>query len=464
MRGEKDGYCLVLGGGGARGVYHLGVWRALREIGVRIDAVIGNSVGALVAGFIAQKDMASLEEIISNIGLGDIIAIPDELERDGEFVLDRKNFKTLLEYRKKIFKKRGLDTLPMSKTLKKYLDESRIRNGGIDLGVITYHLNELKPVEIFIDQMKEGALLDYLKASATLPGFTVTKISDKQFIDGGVYNNIPYDMARKRGYRNIIMVDISGIGITRRPDFKNTRTVYIKNSVTMGGVLDFDKEFLTRFTQLGYLDTMRVFGRYRGFRYFIEENKSVYKRIARVAESDEYLSYIGETAQRLKLNQADLPESAIRALLPEEIEHDRFWIYSLLDCSAWILGLDRVRSYPLKELTDLLHAEQERAEKSIGSLRESLSPGKLKKLLVEIKTVRDKRDLGTLAHRSLYYYERILGELLKRVQNKIPFASFDTFFPGVHAGFAGLELVRLFREHRRGIRPLLGFIPKKPSG
>jgi NTE family protein len=219
-----------------------------------------------------------LEQILDDIGLDDIVDIPKELVRDGEFVLDRKNFNVLLQYRKKILKNRGLDTSPLRKKLKLYLDETKIRKSKIDLGIITYQLNELKPFEIFIDQMDEGYVIDYLLASASLPGFAATKISSNQFIDGGVYNNIPYETARRRGYKNIILVDISGLGINRRPDIKNTRTVYIKNSINMGGVLDFNKKFMRKFKKLGYLDTLHIYNRLTGWKYFIVRDDRIEKK------------------------------------------------------------------------------------------------------------------------------------------------------------------------------------------
>ena len=48
-------YCLVLAGG-AKGVYHIGAWKALQEMDVKVNAFIGNSIGAIIAGFLAQGE------------------------------------------------------------------------------------------------------------------------------------------------------------------------------------------------------------------------------------------------------------------------------------------------------------------------------------------------------------------------------------------------------------------------
>ena len=51
-----DGYGLVLGGGGARGSYEIGVWKALKELGIPIIGVAGTSVGALNGAIIVQNE------------------------------------------------------------------------------------------------------------------------------------------------------------------------------------------------------------------------------------------------------------------------------------------------------------------------------------------------------------------------------------------------------------------------
>ncbi len=440
---HRDKYCLVLGGGGAKGVYHVGVWRALIELDIEIEAVVGNSVGALVAGFVAQQDIKSLEHNVFDLGLDDIIDLPKELVRDGEFSLDRNNFKILLDYRKKIFKNRGLDTHPLTKTLNKYLSERKIRRSGIDLGIITYRIDELKPVEIFIDQMEKGTVIDYLKASASLPGFTTTKISNKQFIDGGVYNNIPFDMAKKRGYRRIILVDVSGLGINRRPDFKGTQSIYIKNSISMGSVLDFNKEFMNRFARLGYLDTMRIFGRYQGWRYFIEEDEKLYRKLEKAAHTKEFCSYVDAFLK--KKNQEPCSDSmcTIRKILPDMMVHDRKWIYALMDCAAYICEFDRIRQYTLQELIQLLYTEYMQAEEGIGWLKDNLNPKHISKMIKEIHSLAASHDFSTLTQSTIYYYERLLEEFLGPLQKKISFASFETLYAGVHAGFAGIKLVTM---------------------
>ena len=60
---DSKTYCLVLSGGGAKGMYHIGVWRALQELEVPVNAFIGNSIGAIISAFLAQGLYKELEEI-----------------------------------------------------------------------------------------------------------------------------------------------------------------------------------------------------------------------------------------------------------------------------------------------------------------------------------------------------------------------------------------------------------------
>uniref|UniRef100_UPI002A81C97F patatin-like phospholipase family protein n=1 Tax=Reinekea sp. TaxID=1970455 RepID=UPI002A81C97F len=72
---RQQAYCLVLGGGGAKGVYHIGVWQALKEMAVPVDAFIGNSIGAVVAAFLAQGADEELLNIAGSINLSSLIQL-----------------------------------------------------------------------------------------------------------------------------------------------------------------------------------------------------------------------------------------------------------------------------------------------------------------------------------------------------------------------------------------------------
>lgn len=286
----RDSYALVLSGGGAKGVYHVGVWKALKEIGVEVDAFVGSSAGAVAAAFLAQGLDDALEDLAGKIGLDWVLNIPEGLVRDGELKVNRGNRKSFRRFYRSVIARGGLDTSPLRRLLEEYIDEDEIRERGKDLGIVAYSITEMRPAEVFIDEMERGRLVDYILASSAFPGFHQPRIGGRRYMDGGIFENIPFAMARRRGCKNIIVSDIGGMGVNRRPNnshIRGTRTVYIRASLDMGGVLDFNRDFLRRFSRLGYLDTMRTFGCLHGRRYFIRPDGDEEKRFDAFLERPE---------------------------------------------------------------------------------------------------------------------------------------------------------------------------------
>ena len=72
-------YGLVLEGGGAKGAYQIGAWRALKEAGVKIKGVSGTSVGALNGALICMDDLEKAEKLWANISYSQVMDVDDEL-------------------------------------------------------------------------------------------------------------------------------------------------------------------------------------------------------------------------------------------------------------------------------------------------------------------------------------------------------------------------------------------------
>ena len=76
---NRNNYALVLGGGGANGSYEIGVWKALRELKIHINAIFGTSVGALNAMLIIQNDFNKAYELWKTLTINKVIKIPNQL-------------------------------------------------------------------------------------------------------------------------------------------------------------------------------------------------------------------------------------------------------------------------------------------------------------------------------------------------------------------------------------------------
>ena len=360
-------YALVLGGGGAKCSYQIGVWKVLRDLRIEFEAVLGTSAGALNGALIAQNTFREAQEIWENMTLDKVISIPSELVEDGKISLTKKNYHVLRKYRKRIVRNKGLDTDPMRNTVGRYLNEKKIRKSGVDFGLVTYELNRLKPLEIFIDKIPEGKLVDYLMASSGLPGFKTVKIDNRIYVDGGFYDNVPLDLARKRGYRRIIAVDVSSIGIIQKPDLECTDVIYIKNSVDLGGLFSFSPENSRRNMEIGRLDTMKAFGLVSGIRYFYQEDRKLMKKLTEILLSDDIVRECGAFLEiRGNTGTPAAREALFRGFLPEPLRKHKDLIVPFIECAAMALNIEIIRLYKMAELTETVRREFEKRENYEG--------------------------------------------------------------------------------------------------
>lgn len=123
-------YSLVLEGGGAKGAYQIGAWRALKEAGVCIQAVAGTSVGALNGAMICMDDLEKAEKIWSEITSSNVMEVDDEwMER---FFKKETSFKEVLQKAKKHFKEGGIDISPLKYLIQNVVEEDKVRKSGID--------------------------------------------------------------------------------------------------------------------------------------------------------------------------------------------------------------------------------------------------------------------------------------------------------------------------------------------
>ncbi|MFU0800299.1 MAG: patatin-like phospholipase family protein [Xylanivirga thermophila] len=257
---------LVFAGGGAKGSYEIGVWKALMELKIPIIAVAGTSVGALNGAMVVQGDFEAAKSIWTDISVQDVMDVQKDIldkESSASSFMDRINMikETIIGG--------GLDVTPLSNLLHSVIDEEKIRKSPIDLGLVTFSLTDFKPVRLFKDDIPEGQLIDYLMASACFPAFKPKEIDNKRFIDGGVYDNIPISLITEKGIKNIIVVDISGVGMPKKVDTDGLNIINIKTSQDLGKTLDFDKERSKVNMEIGYLDALKAFGRINGKKYYI---------------------------------------------------------------------------------------------------------------------------------------------------------------------------------------------------
>lgn len=255
---------LVFSGGGSRGAYECGAWQALNELGVRIDAVYGTSIGAINAALVAQGDLSLALRLWKNISITQVVKTDDE-----DFSIDRliSGKRDIIPFILNNVHNFNLDIAPFEALLRETINEGRIRAGGMALGVMLTRVPQLAQKPVRLNEIPAGALVDYLLASASaFPVFPMREIGGERYIDGGYADNMPISMAIEDGADEIIAVDLHPNPV--HPQYYQTpMLIGVHPLHELGGFLNFDARLLQRSRMLGYYDTMKRYGRFDGVRY-----------------------------------------------------------------------------------------------------------------------------------------------------------------------------------------------------
>lgn len=263
---------LVLEGGGTKGAYQLGAYKALKELGMEFDGIVGTSIGALNAAFIIQGDYDIMEDIWLNQDYKSFMIIEEDLYekyKNTEFKV--KDIVAIVDLMNRVRKNEGIDITPLKNLLKEYIDEDKIRKSSKDFGLVTVYLDKkIIPQHLMKEDIPEGQLVDYLIASASLPIFQLDKLDDKLYLDGFLSDNTPVGLLANKKYDDIIVLRLSNdvTGDKNLKKYVDINLTVIKPSMDLGGSLNKDKDHMEKLFKLGYMDVMKTYKRYDGVKYF----------------------------------------------------------------------------------------------------------------------------------------------------------------------------------------------------
>ena len=254
---------LVLAGGGARGSYQVGVWRALTELGWNPQIITGTSVGSLNGAMFALDLYETARDMWTSIRSQDVMELPEET----------RNLTELHQFLRDVVRAGGMDVTPLEEIVERVLDEDALRASPIRFGLVTVEKRGLKPRELPLEEIPKGKVKDYLLASAAcFPALRAKQIDGVQFLDGGYRDNMPTALAQKMGAEELVCVDLEGVGITL-PNRTGLPTTMVRSYWELGDILHFDPDTARRNIELGYYDTLRAFGRLRGCAYAVAKNE-----------------------------------------------------------------------------------------------------------------------------------------------------------------------------------------------
>lgn len=234
---------MVLSGGGAKGSYQVGVFKALKEYDIEITAVSGSSVGGINAFAYASMSYEQLEKLWDEFTFGDFFNADDDWS-DG--LSDRSGLESILD---KCVTPGILDgAIPVFNTI---CEDERKAEYRL--------LNNKTPEEI----------KKILLATSAMPMiYSTVNIDGREYTDGGVADNLPVYPLYVNDYKNLIVVGLSEKLRIDKERFKTDKLIEIYPSHDLGdlltGTLNFDKKYQQFARKLGYRDAKRAINEYFG--------------------------------------------------------------------------------------------------------------------------------------------------------------------------------------------------------
>lgn len=361
---------IVLSGGGSKGAYQIGVWKALRKLHITYDIVTGTSVGALNATLMVQKDYIKAMMLWYNLNSSMVYGKDVTIGENKDFV----------KYAKDIIHDGGMKVDSLAQTIDKYVNVKKIYKSNIDFGIVTVKYPSLKALELRKKDIPKEQFKDYLLASAScFPAFQKKKIGEESYIDGGFYDNLPINLAVSMGADEVIAVDLEAIGRKQKVKNKSVNITMISPRDDTGSFLVFDKVSSRKSIALGYNDTMKTFGKLDGNIYTFK------KGVLHTMYLKYKDTYIQTFSNFMKKNEKHL----ITKLLQLSIYKD-FFATDVLDENKWnamiektasILHVHSIKIYSMAKFHQaLFHGLHEISESSAIDFENNLSKPKLKML------------------------------------------------------------------------------------
>lgn len=357
-------YGLVLEGGGAKGAYHIGVFKALREMGINIGAITGTSIGAINGAMFICGNFDEIYDLWYN-------AKPSMLIKGDETALEslirmEVNYESLGKIRKYLMntlKDGGLDMTPLKAMLRRFIDETELRNSDIEFGLVTVSLTDLEPLEVFVDEIPWGKVHDYIMNSANLPVFKMERTDGKLYIDGAFFDNLPINLMASRGYKKIIAVETKGAGLKRKVNYDDLEIITISPSGDLGRTLEIDSERTRHSMKLGYYDAYKAMQKMDGFRYYLKNPLSddyFYKMLSEL-EEHEILAVgkilgLEERPARRMLFEGIIPALANLLDCPKSYGYKEI-VLAYYEYIAEEAGIDRFQFFDSQEFLNKIHSE-----------------------------------------------------------------------------------------------------------
>ena len=412
---------VVLCGGGAKGAYQIGALKALKKLGYKYDIVTGTSVGALNGAFAVTGDIKKAEKIWSNIEMNKIFSFNEKQK-------DISKAKSMADLTANLIKSGSNASYePLLNLITENINEKKIRKSNIDYGFVTTRFSPLKKVSIYKEDIPNGQLDSYIMASAACyPYMKSFKINNTTYIDGGYFDNMPIDMAIKKGAKDIVVIDLKGVGKVIKQNDLSAKITYISANYDLGGIMIFDKDNSIRNIKLGYLDTMKAFNKLDGNLYAFKKGE-----VIKSSKLENKMIDLIRSIFVLLPNSSTLEtlgEKSIRKIL-NDYQKDLFKVNSniltSLEFAANIFNIDYLTEYTFNTLSNKVTLEYNKFKKENDEeldIKSALSKVLKAEKLKDIFKLYDKRNL-------VLYLKKIIDKSDLTPEDKKDIYMFSIAFP-----------------------------------
>lgn len=316
---------LVLSGGGSRGGYEIGVWQAMRQLGMDIHIVTGTSVGAINAAMICVGEFELAKNLWKDVETNMVFDLDNESRYDEakeEIIKNTRGFMGMpvaeaLSYAKYTVTKGGAGSTGLLDIMNSNLDVDAFYDSPVDYGMVVAELPSFKGHYLYKNDIPRDKISEYLVASAScFPAARYMMVDGMKLVDGGYADNLPIDMAMAMGAKKMVAVNMEAIGVVKKDSIERAKNeleefVYITSKWDLGNFLCFDPETNRRNMTIGYLDAMKAFGKLDGSWYTFKKGTIPSQRLRRAdaaARSFELDPFAVYTKEEL--------DSAIRKKIP----------------------------------------------------------------------------------------------------------------------------------------------------
>lgn len=377
---------IVLSGGGSKGAYQMGVWAALKKLNIHYDIVTGTSVGALNAALMVQKTF--YKGLFFWYNLNSKMIFNEDLKQDYH---TKEGKKDILKWYAKGVLNGGIEVKGLEDTIRQVIQPKKVLKSNVDMGIVTFNIKTLKPKIVKKKDLNENNLCDYLLASAScFPAFKMKTIEEENYIDGGIYDNLPINLAIDLGATEVIAIDLKEVGFKQKVKNKNIPITYIEPRNDIGSFLIFEKNMSRRAMRLGYNDTLKVMNYLDGVKYTFKKN-DLEKNYQKYKEQyQQNIKKILTSKANQTLLDSILKLTIVKRILsPNEMKKE---YTNIIENLGEILEIEDSKIYSIAKYNKLLKEEFLKVEKD-QTIETFILQNKIKKLLNQKETIKYIYDL-----------------------------------------------------------------------